>query len=393
MLRKARAAFSGWSKVMPHLDFTLMNRSLATAEQLIVLYFDPISLFPLQVYYIVAALADLSGKPLSSSSHVVVRRFGPGTVSDSAYRFPVSELQSSLANPGISQGRRVKEADSEVLGVLTDCCRWLSNSDLGAFHLSDLSLDLIFSAHFIHDSIQARRLWVCLELISEHSEQVSSIRRIRRSSPSPVKLKLGNMTILAEADHRCRLRVLLSTSRWKPSKPGMILGEWSFNLRSLTEHADSKNSLKLCMYDQSESPSTTAGSLRFAISPMPAFSPSKRRQIPAQFLEPHTSNKSPGIFSSPQTKKSGGDSGGVSQGPDSQRGLPSVLDLNLTFKEPDEYRGPELVVRQITAAFRDLKGGLLFVFARVRHPKRYMRYILNRRHSNQMMYEMMGPTD
>ncbi|KAG1863582.1 hypothetical protein DFJ58DRAFT_214142 [Suillus subalutaceus] len=221
--------------------------------------------------------------------------------------------------------------------------------------LSDPDIQRI---QLIDDSIRSRRLWVCLELISEHSEQVSSIRRITRSIPSPVKLILGSMTILAEGDHRCRLRVLLSTSRWKPSKPGMILGEWSFDFRSLTDHADSNNSLKLCMYNQQESPSATAGSLRFAISPMPAFSPSKRRQIPAQFLESHTSNLSPGIFTSPETEKSGDDSGGVSQGPGSQRGLPSVLDLNLTFKEPDEYRRPESVVRQITAAFRNLKGGL-----------------------------------
>ncbi|KAG1845697.1 hypothetical protein DFJ58DRAFT_625490, partial [Suillus subalutaceus] len=49
-LRKARAAVVGWAPNMRHRDFTLINRSLETAEQMIILYFDPISLFPLQVY-------------------------------------------------------------------------------------------------------------------------------------------------------------------------------------------------------------------------------------------------------------------------------------------------------------------------------------------------------
>ncbi|KAG1724512.1 uncharacterized protein EDB91DRAFT_1170762 [Suillus paluster] len=73
MLHKARAAFNGWATNMRYHDFALINRSLATAEQLIILYFDPISLFPLQVYYIVAALADLSGQRLDSNSNVLVR--------------------------------------------------------------------------------------------------------------------------------------------------------------------------------------------------------------------------------------------------------------------------------------------------------------------------------
>jgi hypothetical protein len=136
---------------MRHRNFTPINRCLVTAEQMIVLYFDPISLFPLQVYYIVAALADLSGKPLDSRSDVLVHRCGPA--SDSEYRFPVSELQSSLESPGPSQGRHF-EMDSGVLGILADvsfyldlglvskrltgsqCSHWLSNSDLGAFHLA-----------------------------------------------------------------------------------------------------------------------------------------------------------------------------------------------------------------------------------------------------------------
>ncbi|KAG0709424.1 hypothetical protein DFH29DRAFT_230259 [Suillus ampliporus] len=131
MLRKARAVVAGWAPDS-YRDFALINRSLATAEQLIILYFDPISLFPLQVYYIVAALADLSGKSLNSRSNVMVRKCGPA---DSVYQFPVSELRSSLLNPGPHQKQRVSEAFS---GVLTDCCRWLSNSDLGAFHLSGM---------------------------------------------------------------------------------------------------------------------------------------------------------------------------------------------------------------------------------------------------------------
>ncbi|KAG2063343.1 hypothetical protein BDR04DRAFT_1111620 [Suillus decipiens] len=243
MLQKARSVFSEWAKIKPHPYFAPMNRSLATAEQLIVLYFDPISLFPLQIYYIVEALADLSGKPLNLSSHVPVHRCG--TISDTPYQFPVSELQSSLVNPGVSQGQPVEGANSKVLGVLADCCHWLSNSDLGAFQLSGLTLDLKLSAFDIQrirrcrdGPIQTHRPWVCLELISEHSKQVSPIQRIKRIH-SPVKL--GSMTVLAEADRHYRLRVLVSASRWKPSKPGMILGEWSFNFRSLTQHADSNN--------------------------------------------------------------------------------------------------------------------------------------------------------
>lgn len=41
-----------------HRDFTLINKSLANAEQMIILYFDPISLSPLQVYHIGAALVE-----------------------------------------------------------------------------------------------------------------------------------------------------------------------------------------------------------------------------------------------------------------------------------------------------------------------------------------------
>jgi hypothetical protein len=41
---------------------------------MIILYFDPISLFLLQVYYIGAALADLSGKLLDSRTIMLVYR-------------------------------------------------------------------------------------------------------------------------------------------------------------------------------------------------------------------------------------------------------------------------------------------------------------------------------
>lgn len=78
-LRKARAAVVGWASNMQHRDFTRINRSLATAEQMIILYFDPISVFPLQVYYIVAALAELSGKPIDSGSNVLVHGCGPAS--------------------------------------------------------------------------------------------------------------------------------------------------------------------------------------------------------------------------------------------------------------------------------------------------------------------------
>ncbi|KAG2368474.1 hypothetical protein BDR07DRAFT_1390750, partial [Suillus spraguei] len=289
MLQKARSVFSGWAKIKPHPDFTPMNKSLATAEQLIILYFDPINLFPLQIYYIVEALADLSGKPLNLSSNVLVHRCG--TVSDSPYQFPVSELQSSLVKPGVSQGQPVEGADSKVLGVLADCCHWLPNSELG------LTLDLKLSAFDIQrirrdGPIQTHRPWVCLELTSEHSKQVSPIQRING----------------------------LFTS-----------GDTALELR---------------MYNQHESPLAALGSLCFSISPTPAFGPSERGQIPAQ------------------PKKSGGGSGEGSQGPGLQRGLPSVLDLDLTFKEPDECGKVELTVRQISSVFHALNGGLLSVFAK-----------------------------
>lgn len=235
-LRKARAAVVGWASNMQHRDFTRINRLLATAEQMIILYFDPISVFPLQVYYIVAALAELSGKPIDSGSNVLVHGCGPA--SNSVYECHVSALQSSLVNPGPSQGQRFHHMDPGVFGILADCSRWLSNSDLGAFYLADLTLyvsSLWVLDHFQEDvpsyrpnrrnscPIRPPRLWVCLEMISERSKQVYSIQQISLDYDS--RVKFGNVTILAEADDRCRLRVLLSTSKEKPLKPGMIMGE------------------------------------------------------------------------------------------------------------------------------------------------------------------------
>lgn len=57
-----------------HREVTLINKSLVNAEQMIILYFDPISLFLLQVYYIGTALADLSRKLLDSRSIMLVYR-------------------------------------------------------------------------------------------------------------------------------------------------------------------------------------------------------------------------------------------------------------------------------------------------------------------------------
>ncbi|KAG2144514.1 hypothetical protein DEU56DRAFT_206972 [Suillus clintonianus] len=314
ILRKAHAAVVAWPP-MQHRNFTPINRSLATAEQIIILYFDPISLFPLQVYHIVAALADLSGKPLDPSSNVLVHRCG--TASDSAYLFPVSGLQSSPANPGPSQGRHCEGADPGVLGILADCSRWISNSDLGAFHLTDISLDLsdLEPQSVSRYYIGQLRPWVFLEITSENSKQVSSIQPILVSHN--VQVELGNMTILAEADHRCRLRVLLSTSK-KTSKSSMILGEWLFSFRALMEHAGFNNRLRLDMrhkipVDISYTlriPEWDTGSLRFTVTPVPDFSQASKRtqMILGQFPGPHPSNLSPGIFTTPNfssTKKNG----------------------------------------------------------------------------------------
>ncbi|KAG1743040.1 hypothetical protein EDB19DRAFT_2024151 [Suillus lakei] len=310
MLREARAVFAGWAQVMPHYDFALMNRSLATAEQLIILYFDPISLFPLQVYYIVAALADLSGKRLNSKSQVLVRKCGP--VPDSVYQFPVSGLRSSLADPGPSQGWRFNGTSSGVSDVLADCCHWLSNSDLGAFHLSDVNMVIDKSFRNLDDppvDLENYLLdlcrshlglrWVCLQIISETSQQISTIQPITWN----MRVVFDGITILADADHRCRLRVLASVSKMRPSKPGIILGEWLFNFRGLVEHADSDNKFRFCMYDQpqagAERTSKLFGTLRCTIGPVPAFSTSEREQIVGQFPTAHSSNLSPGIFTTP----------------------------------------------------------------------------------------------
>ncbi|KAG2144493.1 hypothetical protein DEU56DRAFT_883819 [Suillus clintonianus] len=414
ILRKARAAVDGWAPSMQHRDFTLINRSLATAEQIIILYFDPISLFPLQVYYIVAALANLSGKRLHSKSNVLVHKCGP--TPDSVYQFPVSGLRTSLVNPGPSQGQSFNRASSDVSGVLADCCRWLSNSELGAFHLSDLNVTLDSSFRNLDDppvDLEGYLLdlcrphlalrWVCLQIISETSQEVStSIQPIAWHTHGS-RVEFDSMTILADADHRCRLRVLVSASKTKPSKPGIILGEWLFNFRSLMEHADSNNKLRLCMYDGTENPSNNFGNLSCTVGTVPAFSTSKHGQIVGQFPGPHSSNSSPGIFTAPLrliprphlsnaspgipiapldlTKKSGDslfpavakrlDDGFVTAsqaGP--SFGLPSVLDFNLTFKEPDEYEMPDPpLIRQtrMTTLFHDLKRTLRVFKFRNRH--------------------------
>ncbi|KAG1877335.1 hypothetical protein F4604DRAFT_671449 [Suillus subluteus] len=224
------------------------------------------------------------------------------------------------------------------------------------------------------------RLWVCLEIISKNSKQVSSIQQITHVNQSQVGF--GSMTILAEADDRCRLRVLLSTSKKKPLKPGMIMGEWFFNFRSLTAYAVYKQGLQLKMrhklgtcshFGADNAPGDWIGTLRFTVTPAPAFSSSERGQnILEQFPEPHPSNPLTGIFTLPPdlspTKKSGNE---VLQATESPPELSSILDLCLTFKEPDEFTKPELLIRRV---FRNLKRELrLLIFVGVRHPVRYIR--------------------
>jgi hypothetical protein len=153
-----------------------------------------------------------------------------------------------------------------------------------------------------------------------------------------------------------------------------------------------------------EIPEHRIGSLCLTIAPAPAFSSSEREQnILEQFPKPHLSNLSPGIFTipdidfsqteppesstttdlSPIKKKPGlhpyqatnspKRNGGIGlQAPKSQPNLFSVLDLNLTFKEPDEFEKPEL--GPIRRAFGDLMRELrLVVPMGVRHPVRYIR--------------------
>ncbi|KAG2346866.1 hypothetical protein BDR05DRAFT_945821 [Suillus weaverae] len=155
----------------------IMKWSLATAyaEQMIILYFDPDSLFP---------------------------RCGPG--SRSAYRFPVSELQSSLVNPG---------------NILLDVhFTW----QMTAVHMhlrQDRSLYLLLSGRDL-DYLQGKGI---------------SPFRPNRLNVGPIQPR--RLFCLAEADDRCRLRVLLSTLKEKPSsRPGVIMGEQFFNFRSLTAH-------------------------------------------------------------------------------------------------------------------------------------------------------------
>ncbi|KAG2122678.1 hypothetical protein BD769DRAFT_966174 [Suillus cothurnatus] len=264
------------------------------------------------------------------------------------------------------------------------------------FHMQlrqDISLSLLFSIGDIDrfrgipparpndDLSQPRKLWVCLEIILENFRQLSSIQQITHKDRSQVGF--GNMTIPAEADDRCRLRVLLSTSKKKPSKPGMIMGEWFFNFRSLTAYTV-HNRLQLEMkhkytnWDPNhEGP---IGTLYCTITPAPAFSSSERGQnILEQLPGPHPSNLSPGIFTipdlsqtEPSTKKSPGlfpvwDVNPLKRRDESS----SVLDLDLTFKEPDDIVKPELFIRRV---FRDLKREIRLVTSvGVRHPARYIR--------------------
>ncbi|KAG1825140.1 hypothetical protein DFJ58DRAFT_378494 [Suillus subalutaceus] len=143
------------------------------------------------------------------------------------------------------------------------------------------------------------KIWVCLEIISEKSKQVSSIQQITHVDHS--RVEFGNMAILAEADDRCRLRVLLSTSGKKPLKPGMIVGEWFFNFRSLTAYAVYEQRLELKMKHKPTDCGPVAGNcigtLGLTVTPAPAFSSSERgKNILEQFPRPHSSNQSPGIF-------------------------------------------------------------------------------------------------
>jgi hypothetical protein len=122
------------------------------------------------------------------------------------------------------------------------------------------------------------------------------------------------------------------------------------------------------------------GTLYFTVTPVPAFSSSERGQdILEQLPGPHPSNLSPGIFTTPdlsQTEPS------TKKRPEllpvrdinplkKRDELSSVLDLDATFKEPDEIVKPELFIRR---AFRDIKREIRLVTSvGVRHPVRYIR--------------------
>jgi hypothetical protein len=122
------------------------------------------------------------------------------------------------------------------------------------------------------------------------------------------------------------------------------------------------------------------GTLCCTITPAPAFSSSERgRNILEQLPGRHPSNLSPEIFTTPDlsqteptTKKRPGSLPVCKFNPLRKSDeLSSVLDLNLTFKEPDEIVKPELF---FCRAFRGLKREIRLVTSvGVRHPVRYIR--------------------
>jgi hypothetical protein len=89
--------------------------------------------------------------------------------------------------------------------------------------------------------IQPRRLWIRLEIISENSNQVSSIQQISLDNSS--RVEFGNVTMYRTIDpcwcllfsallrHMTALGSALNLE--KPSKPDMIIGQWFLNFRSL----------------------------------------------------------------------------------------------------------------------------------------------------------------
>jgi hypothetical protein len=118
------------------------------------------------------------------------------------------------------------------------------------------------------------------------------------------------------------------------------------------------------------------GTLYFTVTPVPAFSSSGRGQNTLEHLPGrYPSNISPGIFSFSQTEPTSKKSPGlfpVDINPlKISDELFSVLDLDATFKEPDEIVKPELFIRR---AFRDIKREIRLVTSvGVRHPVRYIR--------------------
>jgi hypothetical protein len=112
------------------------------------------------------------------------------------------------------------------------------------------------------------------------------------------------------------------------------------------------------------------GTLCFTVAPVLDFSSSGRRQnILEQFPSPHRANLSPGTFTTPPdlfpTPKK---SGSLEPAPEPPE-LTSVLDLDYTFREPDEIVKPEPFIRR---AFRNLEKKLRLVIQR---PVRYIRHI------------------